>query len=82
MRIIGCDLHSRQQTLAHRNRGSSKSDSHARRQQRAGFLFHASRSSARKNRNGRVIEVVFAPDGRAGNRVSGQLGVFVKGHRC
>ena len=46
MRIIGCGLHARQQTVAmldHHGRGG-ENDSEARRPQGAGILFHASRT--------------------------------------
>src|SRR5271170_3138657 len=52
--------------------GSGESESHTRRQQRAGVLFHASRSGARRHRSDWVDEVVFAADGRTGNRLSGR----------
>ena len=75
MRIIGCDLHARQQTLAMLDTATGEvvdGDSDARRRQRAGVLFHASRSGARRDRSDGVDEVVFAPDGRTGNRLSGR----------
>jgi hypothetical protein len=49
---------------------SCERDSGARRRKRAEVLFQASRSGACRNRSDWVDEVVFAPDGRAGNRLS------------
>src|ERR1700677_2375922 len=55
----------------HRDRGNCEPDSGARRRQRAGVLFHASRSGACRYRSNRIDEMVFAPDGRTGDRVPG-----------
>src|ERR1700677_1276818 len=55
----------------HRDRGNCEPDSGARRRQRAGVLFHASRSGASRHRSDRIDEMVFAPDGRTGDRLPG-----------
>jgi hypothetical protein len=52
MQIMGCDLHARQQTLAMLDTATGEVvNSRPRRQQRAGVLFHASRSGAGRHRS-------------------------------
>ena len=74
MRIIGCDLHARQQTLAmldDRDRRSGESHADARRQPGAGVLFRTSAPGAGGHRSHWTHAVVFGSAGAVGNRMPG-----------
>ena len=74
MRIIGCDLHSRQQTLAMLDTATGeveKTTLKHEEQQRARVLFQASTAGACGDRSHRIDAVVREPHGRTRDRMSG-----------
>ena len=86
MKIIGCDLHARQQTLAMLDTETGEiveiPDSDARRRPRAGILFQISTSGASRDRSHRIDAMVSEPDGRVGNRMPGRSSSKYTGGRA